>query len=297
MKKILFLAIFLLLMLPAWAGGRVLIDTAGRRVKVVDHPQRVIALAPNITDLIYSLGQEAKLKGMTRYSNRPTAVRQLPKVGSYTHLDLERIVALRPDLCLAIRDGNPKHTVDQLTAMGIAVYVIDPRNLTEIMDAISRLGELLNARDRAAALVAEMQRRIARVKKKVAQTTTRPTVFFQVDADPIVSVGSDTFINQLITLAGGRNVTAGPVTYPRCSWEKILRMQPEVAAITSMSGGFTPKELLAQWRQWPQLAAVRTGRVHVVDADLFDRPTDRLVAGLEALARIIHPEVFKDLDP
>jgi iron complex transport system substrate-binding protein len=108
----------------------------------------------------------------------------------------------------------------------------------------------------------------------------------------MVSVGSDTFIHELITLAGGRNVAQGPITYPRFNWEDILRMQPEVVVITSMAGGRPAGELRESWRQWRQLPAVRHGRVYVVDANLFDQPTPRLIDGLELLAAIIHPELF-----
>ena len=293
MKRIL-LILILFICLPSLGSAKVLTDAAGRPVDLPAEPERVVSLAPSITELVYSLGQEAKLKGATQYSNYPPAARRLPRVGSYVHLDLERIVSLRPDLCLAIRDGNPKHTIEQIEAMGIPVFAIDPRNLTEIMESVTMLGEVLGARVRAAALVENMQERIARVQERVGRAEHQPRVFFQVDAHPVVSVGTKTFIHELVTLAGGRNVTAGSVTYPRCNWEDILRLQPEVAIITSMAGGHSPQELRAAWQQWPQLEAVRRGRVHVVDANLFDRPTDRLVRGLETLARLIHPELYGD---
>lgn len=110
----------------------------------------------------------------------------------------------------------------------------------------------------------------------------------------MVSVGSDTFIHELITLAGGRNLAAGPVSYPRYGWEKILVIQPEIVVITSMAGGLKPEQLKSAWQQWPQVPAVRTSRVFVVDANLFDRATPRLVTGLEVLAAIIYPEIFKE---
>jgi iron complex transport system substrate-binding protein len=108
----------------------------------------------------------------------------------------------------------------------------------------------------------------------------------------MVSIGEQTFLHELIVLAGGRNAAAGAGNYPRFGWEDILRLQPEITIITSMGGGQSPEELLGSWQRWPQLRAVRNNRVHVVDADLFDRPTHRLLDGLEILARLIHPDLF-----
>ncbi|MBE0597340.1 MAG: cobalamin-binding protein [Desulfuromonadales bacterium] len=276
----------------ATATTRELIDLTGRTVRLPAEPQRVVSLAPSITELVFALGRQGLLQGTTQYSSHPPAARELPVVGSYIHPDLERIVALRPDLVLATRDGNPKQTIVQLERLGIPVFAVDPRTLAEIMQTITALGEVLNAQPQAAALVTGMSERIDRVRRTVAGADSRPSVFFQVDAAPIVSVGEQTFIHELIVLAGGRNATAGLSPYPRLGWEEILHLQPEIVIITSMAGGHTPQGLLEAWQRWPQLQAVRNGRLHVVEADLFDRPTDRLVSGLEILARIIHPDLF-----
>lgn len=282
-----------LLALPANLLAATVVDGVGRQVLVPDNPVRVISLAPNLTEIVYILGQEERLKGATQFSNYPEAAKGLPRVGSYVRLDLERIVDLRPDLCLASKDGNPKHIIDKITALGIPVYVVDPQDLTGIMDVLQRLGTLLGAANRASELVRDMQHRIGRINSIRSRTSSRPGVFFQIDEAPMVSVGSDTFIHELINLAGGRNLAAGQVSYPRYGWEKILLMQPEIVVITSMAGGLKPEQLTAAWQQWPQLPAVRDGRVYVVDANLFDRATPRLVRGLEVLAAIIHPEMFE----
>ncbi|HSH12299.1 MAG TPA: ABC transporter substrate-binding protein, partial [Desulfurivibrionaceae bacterium] len=127
---------------------------------------------------------------------------------------------------------------------------------------------------------------------RLGPAPSRPRVFFQIDAAPIVSAGRGTFIDELITLAGGRNLAGAVEGYPRFGWEEVLRFDPEVAIVASMAGGFSPADLKAGWRRWPQLAAVKTQRLYVIDASLVDRPTPRLLDGLEAFARIIHPEIF-----
>lgn len=292
MKTRLVIAILLVLALAPSARGRELVDQLGRTVIMSDNPQRLVALAPSLTEIVFSLGQEAKLKGVTRYSDYPEAARQLPRVGSYIHLNLERIMALKPDLCLAIREGNPGHQIEQLEALGIPVYVIDPRNLQGIMVAIRGIGAALNAEPQARRLVEQMQHQIAAIAAKTRNVADRPRVFFQVDAGTIVTIGTNTFTHELITLAGGVNLGAGPVDYPRLGWEQVLAKRPEVVVITSMAGGHSPEELTAGWRRWPVIPAVQQNRIHVVDADLFDRPTARLVDGLAILAAIIHPELF-----
>ena len=267
-------------------------DQVGRTLVVPENPSRVIALAPSITEIIYDLGQERKLIGVTQYSTYPSEAESLPRIGSYVRLDIEKIVSLKPDLCIAIKDGNPKHIVDKIVALNIPVYVIDPRNLLQIMDAITRLGSLLDAGNAAAVLVADMEKRIEQVQTLVKKARYKPRVFFQIDAEPLFSAGDNTFIHELIELAGGINTAAGEDPYPRYSWEDILVLQPEIVLISSMAGGLDPENLIRSWKKWNQLSAVNNDQVFVVEADLFDRPSPRLVDGLEAIAAIIHPELF-----
>lgn len=284
--------VMVLLLLPVLAQARQLTDQVGRRVVVPARPQRVVSLAPSITEVVYALGRQELLKGTTQYSDDPPAARNLPRVGSYVRLDVEKIVALKPDLCLAIKDGNPLHAVTRLVELGIPVYVVDPRNLAGIMQMITGLGEVLGATESAALITSEMRARAERVAARLGPAPNRPRIFFQIDASPIVSAGRGTFIDELITLAGGRNLAAGYDGYPRFGWEEVLRLDPEVAIVASMAGGFSPAELKAGWQRWPTLAAVKNQRLHVIDASLVDRPTPRLLDGLEAFARIIHPEIF-----
>lgn len=289
-----FLLIFLtvLLSLPgqaAWPAE--VVDQAGRRLTMPDHPARIVALAPSIVEIVFELGGDNLLVGATEFSDYPEAAKILPRVGSYVRLDVERIVALKPDLCLAIRDGNPEFAVKQLEAFGIPVYVIDPRNLNDIIDVVERYGRLLGADRRGKELSQAMRGRINAVRDRMARTTTRPLVFFQIDATPIISAGSATFIDDLITLAGGRNAASGANPYPHFNWEDILRMKPDVVMVASMAGGHSPRELVSTWQKWRELPAVKNNRLHVVDATLIDRPTPRLIDGLEVFAAIIHPEI------
>jgi len=290
--------IIILLLMLLGPGGvlagetRELTDPTGRLVRLPAVPQRVISLAPSITEMVYALQREELLLATPEFSNYPPAAKELPRIGSYVHPDLERIVAHRPDLVLATRDGNPRQLIERLERLGIPVFALDPRNLEEIKATLLALGEVLGAEATAAEIVTAMTRRLAEIERRVAMARQRPLVFFQIDAEPMVSIGERTFLHELIVRAGGRNAAAGGAPYPRFGWEEILRLQPEVVIITSMAGGQSPEELRRQWQRWPQLEVVQSGRIHVVDADLFDRPTNRLVDGLETLARLIQPQLF-----
>lgn len=288
------LIILVWLAVPFGAFGRQVVDQAGRTVELPAEIKRVVSLAPSITEVVFSLGRQDLLKGATQYSEDPPEARLIPRVGSYVRLDVEKIVALQPDLCLAIRDGNPLHSVTKIESLGIPVYVVDPRSLATIMAMIFDLGEVLDAADRAGTIVLDMQARIKKVSDRLAGDIARPKVFFQIDAEPIVSASRNTFIHELIMMAGGLNLAAdvGMAAYPKFSWEDVLGLQPEVAIVASMAGGFSVESLKAGWRRWPQLPAVKNNRVHVVDASLVDRPTPRLLDGLETFAQIIHPELF-----
>jgi iron complex transport system substrate-binding protein len=139
--------------------ARVVTDQLGRQVRLPDDPQRVVALAPSITEIIFALGQEHRLKGVTMYSDHPDAAQKIAKVGSYVRLDLEKIVALRPDLCIAVKDGNPKAVIERLEDLKIPVYAVDPRNLETVMDTIREIGGLLDANESAEKLIRNMELR------------------------------------------------------------------------------------------------------------------------------------------
>jgi iron complex transport system substrate-binding protein len=278
--------------LSATAG--IVTDPLGRKVLIPENPRRIISLAPNITEIIFALNCENRLKGVTLHCDFPIEAKLLPKVGSYVGLDLEKIVSLKPDLCIAIKDGNPKHVSDRLESFGIPVYAVDPRNLDSVMATILSIGGLLRVDKRADILVKNMHSRIRHVVNLVAGTSHRPRVFFQIGAAPIVSVGTQTYIHELIMLSGGINITAGETPYPRFSREQLIALSPDVVIITSMTGSDAFEQVISEWNKWPQIPAVRNKRIYRADADLFDRPSPRLVDGLEALVKLIHPELFED---
>ena len=272
-------------------------DQLGRQVDMPVHAKRIVSLAPNITEIIFALEQQHRLVGVTQFSDYPPEANNLPKVGSYIYLDLERIVSLNPDLCIAIKDGNPKDVVDRLEALNIPVYAVDPRDLGAVIDTVLELGQMLDANQKAIALATHLRFRVEQVAYRVSKITYRPGVFFQIGISPIVSVGFGTFIHQLIEDAGGKNLAQGPSPYPRFSREQVIALAPEIMIISSMVGEGSIDQIKSEWNQWQGVPAVRNQRIHLVDSNLFDRPAPRLVDALEILVNLIHPELFKNKNP
>lgn len=277
------------------AARKEVVDPVGRRVSVPARLQRIVSLAPSVTEILYALQQEHRLVGVTRFSNYPPQAQKLPRVGSYVHLNVEQIAALQPDLCIAVKDGNPITVVEQLQSIGLPVYAVNPLDLASVMDSIQAIGTLLDAEARAGSIIDDMHQRIARVKERVARAESRPTLFFQIGISPIVSVGTDTFINTLITMAGGTNVAAGSPPYPRFSREQVIAKAPEVMVISSMARDAVFEQVKREWMQWPAIPAVKNDKVFIAPPDMFDRPSPRLVDALELLAAYLHPALFKDV--
>lgn len=291
-----FFMLCLLSVLPASGAAQLVTDQLGRQVHLPDCPRRIISMAPSITEILFALDLSDRLVGATQFSDYPSAAEALPRVGSYVRLDVEKIVALRPDLCIAVKDGNPISAVRKLESVGIPVYAVDPRNLEAVMGTLLELGQLLKVTDRAVAIVADMTDRIRQVQHHLTGATHRPAVFFQIGIAPIVSVGTRTFIHELIVMAGGRNLAQGKTPYPRFSKEQVIGLRPEVMIITSMARQAVFDQVKASWQQWPELPAVKKDRIYLVDSNVLDRPSPRLVDGLELLARLIHPGRFEAMD-
>jgi len=167
-------------------ASKILTDQMGRKVIIPDNPIRVVSLAPSITEIVFALGQNNRLAGVTRFSDFPEAAKKLPRVGSYVHLDLEKIISLKPDLCIAIKDGNPKVVINRLESLNIPVYAVNPSNLKTVMKTITEIGVFLNAGEKAHSVVKIMKSRIQNVKEKTSNVIYRPRVFFQIGISPFV---------------------------------------------------------------------------------------------------------------
>jgi len=268
-------------------------DSLGREVPVPAPPKRLIALAPNLTEILYALGLGDRVVGVTDHCNYPPEVSLKPKVGSYIHLNVEKIVSLSPDLVIGTVDGNERYILDLLEQAQIKVFFVNPRDVRQAIETISTVGLVCGAPERARQISGQLTQRVNRVVE-VTGANKRPLVFLQINIQPIMTVNRNTVHHDLIHLAGGENMAADePVTYPRISLEEVLRRKPEVILVSSMEREGRFEKARQDWLQWTSIPAVQKGRVHLIDSDLIDRPSSRVVDGLEIMAKLLHPEAFK----
>lgn len=262
-------------------GAVEVVDDIGRTVRLPAPAERVVSLAPHATELLFAVGAGDRIVGTVSHSDYPPPARQIPRVGGYSRLDLERIVSLQPDLIVAWHSGNPVAQVERLRSLGLAVYFSEPRRFEDMADALLRLGALTGNR-RQAHRRATMLR--AAVDDLVERYAGRPsvTVFYQIWNDPLMTINGEHLINQVIEMCGGRNVFAElPTLAPRIVLETVLARDPEVIVASGM--GEQRPQWLDDWRRWPSLTAVKRDNLFFVPPDLLQRHGLRLLQGAERL--------------
>ena len=286
-------AVVLVLALGAWAPARalVVIDGTGRSITLPAAPRRIVSLVPGVTEMLFAIGAEADLAGRTDFCDFPPAARAKPSVGGMLAPSLELLVSLKPDLVVVTSSGNSDDTRVQLERLRLPVYLVDPHGLSDVLRTIERLGDLTGRRARATEVVAGLERRVRAVAERVA-ARTRPRVLYVVWPDPLIVPGRGAAVTELIALAGGASVTAdGPDGYPRYSVEAAVAGAPEVIVLARHGAGVAPYAR-DKWERFAGLPAIRAGRLHAVDGDVFHRFGPRVVDALEILARLLHPSAF-----
>ncbi|MGA2466211.1 MAG: cobalamin-binding protein [Thermodesulfobacteriota bacterium] len=268
------------------------IDEVGREVTFPFPPKRIVSLAPNITEILFSLGLDEEIVGVSIHCNFPEKAKSKVQVGSYISLDFEKITFLKPDLVIATGAGNTRDMVDRLGKLGFPTYVIFPKNFNDVLKSIDHLGQVVGREKEAMGIILGIKQRRQRVIE-LTKGLSRPKVFLQIGEAPIVTVGKGSFADDLIHLAGGENIARKEKEmYPRLGMEEILKRSPEVILISSMNPKGDYQRVLQEWSRWKMIPAVKNGRVHLIDSDLIDRPSPRIIDGLEEIARILHPEKF-----
>ena len=290
--KIKIFLIFLIFLFPPVAYADVYIDEVGRKVNISPCPKRIVSLAPSITETLFALGLNKEIVGVTTFSDYPEAARSKPRVGSYVNISLEKVVSLNPELIIGNADGNRKETVEQLERVGLPVDVVNPTSLDEIFDMVLDVGKITGKDNVAKKLVHNLRERVKFVVSRTAGLK-KPRVFFQIGIDPVITVGKNTLHNKLITLAGGINVSGKETTqYPRYSIEEVIVKQPDIIIVSSMKRGGDFERVRDKWKRWKNIPAVKNNRIHIINTDLIDHPSPRIVDGLEEVVKIIHPDVL-----
>ncbi len=272
-----------------------LIDEIGRHVEVPAAVKRIVSLAPNLTEIVFALGEGDHLAGDTDFCDYPTEATRKPRVGGPVNPNLEQIVALMPDLVLATAI-NRRETVDALARIGVPVYATDPHSVDDMIASIEHIGKVLHAEKTAMPLVEGLRERLSNLDRRIAGTVPR-RVLFVVWTDPLITIGRGTFIADALRRAGARSVVDAAAEWPRISFEEIVRLQPEFLVFASAHAADRQHDIdsLGTRPGWRDLDALRRGNI-VVISDAINRPAPRMVDAVEQLARAFHSESFASHD-
>jgi len=284
-------ALALFLQVAALRAEITLHDDRGRDLTLERPAQRIVSLAPHLTELLFAAGAGAMLVGTAALSDYPPPARDIPVIGDSAAIDVERIMALKPDVVLARMSGNPPAEIARLEQLGLRVFATEPRSLAVIADDIALLGRLAGTERTAAAAAAQFRGDVAALRREY-QGRRKVSVFYQVWHEPLMTVNGNQVISEVIDLCGGRNIFAGLKTLvPSVSLEAVLAADPEAIVTTSEQPA---AQALGIWRRWTQMRAVRNGNLLVIPPDEISRPTPRLLIGArrlcEQLDRVRHEE-------
>jgi len=273
------------LAIPAQAAITVR-DDMGVEVRLTAPARRIVSLSPHGTELLFAAGAGEYIVGTVAHSDYPEAATRIPQVGTYVAFDLERIVALRPDLVVAWSSGNGKaEALERLTSFGIRVYSTEPRKLDDIATSLEKLGMLAGTPGTGNAAAQTFRARLARLRARYAQREP-VSVFYQVWRGPLFTLGGPHIFSRVVEVCGGRNVFGELNTLAlSVDLEAVLAADPQ-AIIASGMGEERP-DWLDDWRQWPQLRAVHAGHLFFIPPNLLQRPTPRLLDGAERLCEAL----------
>lgn len=260
-------------------------------------PQRIISTAPSFTEMLFAIGAGSRVVAVSTYCHYPKEVDKLPRVGDYLQPNVEAIARLRPDLVLV--HAEQKQTLAQLASLGIRTLALRNTNLEETIASASEVGQAVGLAAQGKALEASLRARLVAIEKRYAGTPAR-TLLFIVGRTPgrldgLIAVGKGSYLNELIRVAGGKNVLwDSPVTYPKISLEAVLRLAPDVIVdmgdMTATVGVTEQhkRSVVALWEAYPGIRAVSRGKVFAVAADIFVVPGPRVVEAAEAFAEMLH---------
>jgi iron complex transport system substrate-binding protein len=273
-------ALLALACLPVAAQAVTVKDDAGNSVTLAKPAQRIISMAPHITELLFAAGGGDRVAGVMNYSDYPEAAKRLPLVGSDAQIDMERVLALRPDLLVVWKTGNTARQLEQLKSLGIPIFYSDPHKLDEVATSLTRLGQLMGTEALAQSAAQDYRQKIARLSSAYAR---RPTVrvFYQIWEKPIFTLNGDHIASDAMRVCGGQNVFAAlKVPAPTVSTEAVLQANPE-----AIVGGekHDAESGINIWQQYKGMEAVRRGNLFMLDSELLVRATPRIADGVAVL--------------
>jgi len=295
-----FALLLTLLQLTAIAGGqeRIITDDLGYPHVLKNPPQRIVSLAPNITEILFALGLEKKIVGVTRYCDYPQQAQKKERIGGMVDPDLEKVISLQPDLVIAFR-GNPLRLIRRLKELQLSVFVLEQgTSLESVFSLIEKIGLITYKEKRAISLVDDLNTDYKRVLKLLTSVKHVPKVYINIHGKGLWTCGRDSFLNDLVKKAKGLNIAGEmPRSWLAYNLEEIIHQNPEyIIVITQSQKDFAEiKEWFVQEAHLESTQAVREENIHYLDEDLITRPGPRIFRAFEQLSRILHPTLFGNL--
>ena len=272
-----------------------LTDDAGNVHHFSQPAQRIVSLIPHSTELLFAVGGGDAIVGAVQYSDYPEAAKSIPRVGGYSALNIEAIVALKPDLIIAWPEGNPTRDLSRLQQLGYEIFVSDPNTYETIARNLENFATASGHKAEGEKVAADFRRQVAQLRAEYSDKKPL-TVFYQVWHQPLLTQNGDTFISRAIELCGGRNVYADlDIKAPQVSIESVLEMNPDVIVASGM--GESRPDWLDAWGQYQHLTAVKTNSLYHIHPDLLHRPTPRFLLGTRQLCEAMEKTRKKQQSP
>ncbi|KNF10140.1 putative iron (III) dicitrate transport substrate binding protein [Gottschalkia purinilytica] len=265
-------------------------DDFGNKVSIDKEPQRIVSIAPNHTEILFSLGLDDKIVGVTDYCDYPEEAKSKQKIGGFQDPNIEKIIELNPDL--VIQTGIVgEDTYKKLKEAGIAVLTLDPKSIQDVNKTLERVGIATNTKSQAKKIINNINKQKDEVVNKVKNIKNKPKVFYEVWHEPLTTAGIGSFVDEFITLAGGENIGRDAKgEYPQYSVEKLIEKNPDVYILTNHGRSENDLKSVAQLKS---ISAIKNNKVYVLDDNLVSRAGPRITEGLKLVAESLHPELFK----
>ena len=263
------------------------VDDTGKKITITKAPERIVSLTPANTEILFALGLGDKTVGVTTYCDYPATATKKQKIGDFMNPNIEMILSLKPDLVLATT-GVQKGLVDALEKLGTNVYVSEPKDINGVISNITEIGKITGRDDAAQTVTNKMRVDLEEVKERAKDVKTKPRVFYEVAYDPLYTGGKGTFVDNIVTIAGGINIAGSAGNgYIMYNLEELIRQNPDVYLV--VKGSMNDPGQLAARPGYSGLSAVKSNRVYFMDDNLVSRPGPRITKGLKKIAEIIHP--------
>ncbi|MGB9597491.1 MAG: ABC transporter substrate-binding protein [Candidatus Poribacteria bacterium] len=268
-------------------------DFVGRQVNIPKTVQRIVSMAPNVTEMLFAIGLDNEIVGVTEFCNYPESAKDKAKIGGYYNPNIEVILSLKPDLIVATPDGYSKERIEKLNKSGIPIFIVNPQKIDDVLDSMLVLGKITGKEEYSKQVVDSLKNRVKVIRDKVSKIpiSKRPKVFYEIGQDPLVTVGPGNFVNDLIKTAGGINIAEdAPNSWPIYSVEAIITKNPDIILTAPPTMTSSDKNEFERWNKYRTISAVINNRIYAVDPDILLRSGPRIFDGLEKLYSLFHQE-------